>query len=56
MSGLRKSNQQRCLMNLYEKKGIKYDPREVMELSTGELRNKINQIRGYNKERTKYGR
>ena len=47
MSGIRKSGQQRCLMNLYEKKGIKYDPREVQELSTSQLKNRINQIRGY---------
>jgi len=47
MTGLRKSNQQRCLMNLYDGKGIKYNPREVLELSTGQLRNKINQMRGY---------
>lgn len=47
MSGLRKSGQQRCLMNLYDNKGIKYDPREVLELSTSQLRNRINQIRDY---------
>jgi len=56
MSGLRKTAQQRCLMNLYDEKGIKYDTREILELSTGELRNKINQIRGYNMNRGKYGR
>lgn len=47
MAGLRKSQQIKTLERLYEQKAIKFDVKEIQELSTHQLRNKINQIRGY---------
>lgn len=45
MSGLRKSGQQRCLMRLYEQKGMKYDIKEILEFSTLQLKHKIKKLR-----------
>ena len=50
MTGLRKSAMIRCLSKLYEEKGTDFKPTELYELSTSQLKNKINQIRGYKRK------
>jgi len=54
MAGLSKTGQQNALARLYERNGIKYNMHEIQKLSTGELRHKINEIRGH--KRKKAGR
>mgnify|MGYP000306093448 CR=1 FL=1 len=50
MSGLRKTSMINCLSNLLILKGIEFNVKEINELSTSQLRHKINEVRGHKRK------